>query len=137
MPLPCTVKVAPLLPPVVQLAGVALANVTGLPLAPPTAVRPMVVPCAWLNVLGGAKPVMACVALLMVMLAVTCAAAWVVVSPAWSAVSEHVPAATMVSVAPLAPLVVQMLGLVEAKVTGKPDEAVAVRVIVFPGADAV
>ncbi len=126
-----------MLPPVVQVASVVLAKVTGLPLAPPTAVRPMVVPCAWLNVVGGVKPVMVCVALLMVMLAVTCAAAWVVASPAWSAVSEHVPAATMVSVAPLVPLMVQMLGLVEAKVTGKPDEAVAVRVIVFPGAVAV
>ena len=137
MPLPCTVKVAPLLPPVVQVASVVLAKVTGLPLAPLTAVRPMVVPCAWLNVVGGVKPVMVCVALLIVMLAVTCAAAWVVVSPAWSAVSEHVPAATMVSVAPLVPLVVQMLGLVAAKLTGKPDEVVAVSVIVFPGAEAV
>ena len=60
-----------------------------------------------------------------------------VVSPAWSALSEHVPAETIISVAPLVPLVVQMLGLVEAKVTGKPDEAVAVSVIVFPGGLAV
>ena len=35
------------------------------------------------------------------------------------------------------PLVVQMLGLVAAKLTGKPDEVVAVSVIVFPGAEAV
>ena len=46
----------------------------------------------------------------------------------------HVPADTMEIVAPLVPLVVHTLGLVEAKVTGKPDEVVAVRVIVFPGA---
>ena len=38
---------------------------------------------------------------------------------------------------PLVPLVVQMLGLVSAKLTGKPDEVVAVSVIVFPGAEAV
>ncbi len=137
MPLPCTVKVAPLLPPVVQVASVVLAKVTGLPLAPLTAVRPMVEPCAWLNVVGGVKPVMVWVALLMVMLAVTCGAALMLSLPAWSAVRVQVPAATMVRVAPLVPLVVQMLGLVEAKVTGKPDEAVAVRVIVFPGAVAV
>jgi hypothetical protein len=60
---------------VVQVVGVVLLKVTGLPIAPPTAVKPMVVPCAWLNVVGGVKPVMICVALLMVMLAVTCAVA--------------------------------------------------------------
>ena len=60
-------------------------------------------------------------------------AACVMVTLAVTAVNVQTPNVTMVSVAPLVPLVVQMLGLVEAKVTGKPDEAVAVSVIVFPG----
>ena len=69
----------------------------------------------------------------MVTLAVTSVAALKLAFPAWFAVSVHVPTVTKVGVAPLVPLVVQILGLVEAKVTGEPDEAVAVRVIVFPG----
>ena len=76
---------------------------------------------------------MLCVACVIVTLAVTSIAALKLALPTWFAVNVHVPTVTMVGVAPLVPLVVQMLGLVEAKVTGKPDEAVAVRVIVFPG----
>ena len=67
-----TVSVAPtvlaVVPVVVQIVGVVLLNVTGLPLCPPEAARVMVLPAPWLRLAGRVKPVMVWAALLMVML---------------------------------------------------------------------
>src|SRR5215475_10495433 len=59
----------------------------------------------------------------------TCGAGLSLLSPGWSAVRVHVPTDRIVTVDPLT---VQMLGLSEAKMTGKPDVEVAVRVNVPP-----
>jgi len=49
--------------------------------------------------------------------------------PAWLALMEHCPAATMVKVVPLVPVVVQTAVVVDAKMTGvRPEVAVALRV---------
>jgi hypothetical protein len=42
----------------------------------------------------------------------------------------HVPAATPVTVLPFVPLTVQIVRVVDVKVTGKPDVAVALAVVV-------
>ena len=46
--------------------------------------------------------------------------------PAWLALTVHVPALTKVMVAPLVPPEVHTAGVVVVKVTGNPDEEVAV-----------
>ena len=52
--------------------------------------------------------------------------------PAWLPAMVQVPAATPVTVPPLVPLVVQIDGVVELKVTGRPEVAVALAVVVPP-----
>ena len=63
----------------------------------------------------------------------TVGAAFHEVFPLWLAATEHVPTATKLNVAPLEELLnEQIVGVLVDNVTGKLDEAVAVRVIEVP-----
>ena len=116
-------------PATLQTAGVSELKATGRPevavafavLAPPTAR------------VAGEKDIapMLCTALSTVMFCVTCVAALKLAFPAWSAVMMQVPAERALTVEPLT---VQTAGVVELKITARPEVAVALAVVLPPTA---
>jgi hypothetical protein len=125
VPTPIRVIVAPLTPPAAHTDGVEDENDTGRP--DDAVAATMTGDCA--NVLAANAPkVIVCGFFDTVKLWGTDAAGPYVASPAWSAWTVHVPAATRVIVAPSVPVEVHTDGVVDEKDTGRPDEAVAVTV---------
>ena len=112
VPAATSVSVVPL---TVQVLGVVELKVTARPELALAASGGGGVPRVWLP--GEAK-VMVCDAFATVMTRDTVTAAAKMLLPAWLASMMQVPAATSVSVVPLAE---QVLGVVEAKLTGRPE----------------
>jgi hypothetical protein len=69
-----------------------------------------------------------------VMVTLTLKAALKLVLPAWLAVMVQMPAFRMVAVCPLVPLMLHMVGVVDAKVSANPEVAVPFKVMVLLGA---
>jgi hypothetical protein len=114
--------VAPFAPPGVQTPGVVVRKLTG---KPEEAVA-LTVTGDWGKVLfaSGAKLIV-CVALVTAKLRYTGGAGRYLALPTWSAATLQVPAARNVSVAPLAPPELQTRGVLVAKLTANPEDAVA------------
>ena len=74
---------------------------------------------------GSGVNVMVCAALLTTKLRVTLDAGSYVAFPAWEALTVHVPMDSRVMVWPFDPLALHIAGVVVAKLTGSPDDAVA------------
>ena len=114
---------APLVPPAVHTAGVVVAKLTARPddAVPVTVTGDCVEVCV-----PGAANVIVCAALVTAKLRVTAGAGLNAVLPAWFATTVQVPVVTRVMLAPLVPPAVQTAAVVVVKVTGSPDDAVAV-----------
>ena len=119
------VTVAPLTPLTVQMPIVVLVKTTALPEAPPVAVT---VPVPPTRTDGAVPKAMACGATATVNDWLTLGAAGKLTLPAWFAWIVQEPAATRVTVAPLVPVAVQIVGVSDVKVTVSIDEAVALTV---------
>lgn len=108
-------------PATVQTAGVVDTKLTGKPDEAVATSAPAAVPMV---LLPGEVKVMVCAAVDTVKVCVTAVAGLKLALPAWLADTVQEPAATRVSVVPLT---VQTPGVVDARVTGKPELAVATR----------
>ena len=118
-PVLTSVRVAPLVPPVVQTPGVNDVTVTA---SPDDAVAVTVTgDCARVR-FGNAPSVMVWFALVTVKLRVTDGAALKVPLPACAATTVHVPVFTSVMVDPFVPPAVHTVGVVVVNVTGSPDD---------------